>query len=65
MKLTIYMKSGNVIKLDKVEDWNFKYSGDEITSLSIKQSSKFWFKPKNKLLVESINLSQIECITRS
>jgi len=62
MNLKIYMKSGNVIKVDKVESYTFKYSGNDITSIKIEQQTKGFFRAKNILKVGTINLGQIECV---
>lgn len=60
--LTIYMKSGNVIVLPKVSNAaTFMYAGDEIRSV------KDWrqFSHKHRLLLGTLNLSQIEAVTVS
>jgi len=62
MYLDIYMRSGNKITIDKVTFWNIKYDIDQITSITIDQNTKGFFKCKNKLIVGSIDLKQIECI---
>ena len=64
MDLTIYMKSGNVITVDKVRKWNIKYNSDEITYLSVLQKTKGLFRCKYRFIAESISLSQIECIVQ-
>lgn len=58
-KLTFYMKSGNTVELTHVTDWEMKVSGDDITSLNLTQKHK-----GTRLIVNSINLSQIEAVTR-
>jgi hypothetical protein len=60
--LKFYMKSGNSFVIDKVTDWNLQtgVTVDAIVSLSITQSPS----AKNKLLVKSISLAQIEAIVR-
>lgn len=63
--LTIYMKSGNKIKLRHVSNWEAKVTGNTITSLSITRTPWLDWLPKEKLVVGSIDLSQIEAITRS
>ena len=62
MYLDIYMKSGNKITIDKVTDWNIKYDSNQITSIRIDQNTEGSFKCKNKLIIGSIDLKQIECI---
>ena len=54
----IYMKSGNVITLDKVIDYKFTPSISGVSSLTINRK----VNAKSKLSVESICLSQIEAI---
>ncbi len=60
MQLKIYMKSGNVLKLPGVKDWEAKWRSDEITYLRV--IYKWW--AREKLLVGTINLSQIEAIVK-
>jgi hypothetical protein len=58
------MKSGNSIKVDRVEDWRIEYEGNEITYIEVKQPLTEFFKPKYRLVVGSIDLKQIECIVQ-
>jgi len=64
MKLNIYMKSGNVIHIHGVKSWDANKTGDRVSFLKITYT---WFALhvycKERLLVKSINLSQIEAIT--
>jgi len=62
MRLTFYMKSGNVITQRRVKDYNVKSRGDEIVGLTIRHHK--WFPPRAKILISSINLAQIECIVK-
>ena len=55
--ITIYMKSGNQIKVKKISNIKYKYDGDDITSLSIVQEAK-----DEGLLVDTLNLNQVEAI---
>lgn len=58
--LTIYMKSGNKIVIDKVhEDFTIQSRGDSL--VGIKEFRQV--RPKVKLMLESIVLPQIEAIT--
>ena len=57
------MKSGNKIIVDKAAKWSVKNDGNKVTSLFIEQKTKGLFKCKNELLVSTIDLSQIECVT--
>ena len=58
MKLDIYMKSGNVIRVDDVEEWWIK-ADLEVTSIFIDRPTKT--KPQG-LILTSLCLSQIEAI---
>jgi hypothetical protein len=62
MHLDIYMKSGNKITIDRVTSWDIRYDEDQVTHIAIGQVNKGLFKCKNKLIVGSIDLKQIECI---
>ena len=62
MNLTIYMKSGNKITADKVTDWSVKYNNEQITSIRVEQKTKGLYRCKNKVLIATIDLKQIECI---
>lgn len=55
--LEIYMKSGNVIRIDSIADYTFKRTERGISEFSIS-----WDKPSRRLLVGTIDLSQIEAI---
>lgn len=59
MKLKIYLKSGNSILLDNVKEYEIKNKGNIIVGMSIVTKSK----PKQKLLVKTIDLSSIEAVT--
>lgn len=58
----IHMRSGNVIILDRVHElkWTYNTGDGLITRLSVEQSPK----ARTKLLVTTIQLDQIEAITR-
>lgn len=58
-RLHIYMKSGNVINLDNIVNWETK-SDDKIRYLHITAR-----RPKHALIVSTIVLDQIEAITQS
>ena len=62
MNLTIYMKSGNKITADKVTDWNIKYDNEQITHIIVEQKTKGFGRCKNKVLIATIDLKQIECV---
>lgn len=57
-----HMKSGNVIVLDKVVDFEIVYVGNLITKMFGWKQSK---RAINKLFLASLDLSQIEAITSS
>lgn len=58
--VTFYMKSGNKIVADKVkEDFTIQYRGNSIVGVSDFRQ----IRPKVRLKLVSLNLSQIEAIT--
>ncbi len=61
MKVNFYMKSGNKISVTGIKDLDFKYKGNEITSISV--VFRRFRTGKSKIIVASLNLSQIEAIT--
>ncbi len=65
--LTIYLKSGNTIRLSFIKEWTIRTSGNTVTHLEIKikRLGIFDWLPTKKLLVASIDLSQIEAITKN
>lgn len=63
MKVTIYMKSGNKINVNFVKDLKINYQSNLITRLSIERSKLGMFLGFKRLMVESVDLSQIEAIT--
>ena len=65
MKVTIYMKSGNKIKLRFVKSLDYKYSGNRIDEMTLVQSRFAKFIGLTFLDVQSIDLSQIEAITQN
>jgi len=64
MKLNIYMKSGNKITMGNVKNYEIGNSGNEITKIFIERGS-FWGGGGERLLVKTIDLSQIEAVTVS
>lgn len=62
MKLSLYMKSGNVIQVSGIKDWKIEYRGNEVTSISIKYG---WWKIGPRLVLGSLDLSQIEAMVKS
>jgi hypothetical protein len=61
--LTIYLRSGNQLRLPHIQDWKIRTTGGKITYLSITKGWLANLLPHPKLVVESIDLSQIEAIT--
>jgi hypothetical protein len=59
--VTIFMKSGNCIKLDSVKTCSYTPDQQGINSLRLNQSTR----AKNYLLVKSICLEQVEAIATS
>ncbi len=60
MKVNIFMKSGNIIKLDDVTQIKYTDSGVNDRFIELKQLGK---KGATLLMVASIELAQIEAIT--
>ena len=66
MKLKIYMKSGNIIKLYGVEEYKIENIGNEIVGITLKQKHRiFGVILADKLLVKTIALDQVEAVTCS
>ena len=61
MRITIYMRSGNQIKLDNISDVKVEKKGNTIVSLKI--SSEDRQCGDEILFITSIDLTQIEAIT--
>lgn len=59
--LTFYLKSGSRLQIDRVTDWRFKNKGNEVTEVAVTQSKR----AKVKLMVNTLDLSQISAVTRS
>lgn len=59
--LTLHMKSGNTIVLDQVTDYKYTYNtdGSGLSGLHI----TYLESARNKLLVTSLVLSQVEALT--
>ena len=56
--LRLYMKSGNVIEIDRIKDYTIKNEGNAIVGLNLT-----WKNPRQQLLVKTIDLTQIEAVT--
>lgn len=57
-----YMKSGNVIVADRVDSkFTVSVSGNSVTGISKWEQ----FRPRNKLMLITIDLSQIEAVSHS
>lgn len=63
--LTIYLKSGNSIRLPFIKDWTIRTKNGTVTYLQIERHSLFEWLPTKKLIIASIDLSQIEAITKN
>lgn len=63
--VTIYMKSGNKIKLYFIENLKINDKGNSITYLHVEKMWFFKYVRFNHLMIESIDLSQIEAIVHS
>lgn len=55
--LDIYMKSGNVIRIDRVKDYSFNTNSSGVSKIELTQDSV-----GRKLLVSTIDLGQIEAV---
>lgn len=62
MKLNIYMKSGNVIRLRGILKWETSTNDDGVSRLFIERRKRFFGE---KLVMSSIDLGQVEAITTS
>lgn len=62
--LNIYMKSGNRLRLRGVKNWKFDTRGNEVVGITIERS-RFakWFGAGERLIVSTIDMSQIEAVT--
>lgn len=67
MKLTIYMKSGNAIVTTGVKEYEIENKGNEIVGLKLVYLPELVLKAtfRKKLLVKTVDLSQIEAVVRS
>jgi hypothetical protein len=59
MTLEIYMKSGNMIQINRVTEYTFNNNSDGVNKLSMTQHNG-----GRKLLVSTIDLSQIEAVVQ-
>ena len=59
IKLEIYMKSGNMLCINRVSEYKFKTGVHGVSELSLTQVGH-----GRKLLVSTINLDQIEAIVQ-
>lgn len=65
MKHTIYMKSGNRLVLSGIKNIKISYKGNEITAINIELSFiGRWLNFGERLFVASIDMYQIEAITK-
>jgi hypothetical protein len=60
--LIIYMKSGNKIVLPFISEYAFRADGESITYIKITRIWWLEWLSRQKLIVETINLSQIEAV---
>jgi hypothetical protein len=59
MKLVIYMKSGNQIKIRGIRGYKIENRGDEIVGVTIE---RWWWARGQRLLVKTLALSQVEAV---
>lgn len=62
MRINIFMKSGSVIALSRVRKWEIGFTRNQVTSLSIEY---YRWSAKERLIVGSIDLSNIEAMTKT
>lgn len=60
MDVNLYMKSGNVVHLAGIQNYQVKATGNTITSLFLERKDK---SRGERLVMTSLNLDQIEAIT--
>jgi hypothetical protein len=65
MTLTIYFKSKNVVKVKNVTKYEVGSRGDSITLISIIHKKPYFWQRKAKVLVQSIDMENIDCIIES
>lgn len=58
--VSVFMKSGNVIELYDIADFEFTVDGNKVGEFSLTRGDEKWL---TRLLVKTIDLSQIEAIT--
>lgn len=63
--LTIYMRSGNVIKVRGLKDWTIEAQGNTVTKVSLKRSKLAGFLGIPILVLSAVDLSQIEAVVSS
>ena len=64
MTLRLYMKSGNIITLERIKSWKVKSNAESITLLEIEEEPDHTFsKVVERVIMTSIQLQQIEAIT--
>ena len=57
--LTIYLRCGQTIKVDRVTEWRIKNQGNDIVELAIAQLPS----ARNRLLIKTVDLTQIIAVT--
>lgn len=62
MKLKIYFKSGNVVTIRNVVSWEVGGNG-VMDSISITHKKPYFWQIKSRLIVKSMNLNNVDCIT--
>ena len=64
MTLRLYMKSGNIITLERIKSWKVRSDDETITGFEIEEEPDNTFtKVVERVIMASIQLQQIEAIT--
>ena len=65
MTLTIYFKSKNVVKVKNVTKYEVGSRGDSITQILIEHKKPNFWQRKARVIVQSIDMKNIDCIIES
>ena len=65
MTLTIYFKSKNVVKVRNVKNYSVGSQGDSITLIKIEHTKPYFWQKKARIIVQSIDMKNIDCIIES
>ena len=65
MTLTIYFKSKNVVKVKNVSYYEIASKSGSIIKILIDHKKPYFWQRKAKVLVQSIDMENIDCIIES